>query len=121
MDDFKHHARHTILARPEYNCVLDEFRRGDDQSLVIHAWVDRKKFTRQLMQQFVNEWRLFRSVVSAPIFAIEEAPNDKHWRAFVSHFGFRFLTLRPDPRDGIDRAVFVSFKDNNNNAARTED
>lgn len=83
--DFEFVTRHRALDRPEYLFEIDEYRRGADQFLYAHLRVF--KFSPSIMKRILAEWRAFRAIVAAPLFAIGEVDDEK-WERFVTHLGF---------------------------------
>lgn len=82
---FEFVTRHRALDRPEYLFEIDEYRRGADQFLYAHLRVF--KFSPSVMKRILAEWRAFRAIVAAPLFAIGEV-DDAKWERFVTHLGF---------------------------------
>src|SRR4051812_4835177 len=110
---------YEVISHPEYTVVLDDFvgSDGGDQMCLMHIDVDTKKFTPSVMKRMLDEWSVFRSVTDAPLYGIEDIPDDHKWERFVSLLGFQNTNSRVDCSDGQSRRLFVSLppKDFKNN------
>jgi len=84
-----HFADHIVREVPDYVFEIEEWRRGDEQYLFAHFTV--RHWARSVAVQMLREWRLFRSVVTAPLFAFPKVEDDK-WTRFVTLLGFRPFT-----------------------------
>jgi hypothetical protein len=112
---FEFYAEHDLSKWPEYHAVLHELRdKHGNQMLTIHMNVDPLRFSKGVMERMRHEFSVLRSVTDAPIFAIEDHPDDKKWERYVSHMGFEFSS-RVECTDGRSRRCFVSYKNKKNN------
>lgn len=105
---------YEVISHPEYSAVLDDFGNADgDQMCLMHIDVDHTKFTPRVMKRLLHEWSVLRTVVTAPLYGIEDTPDDDKWERFVSLLGFQNTFTRVDCTDGCSRRLFVSapFKD----------
>jgi hypothetical protein len=105
--EFEFVVRHCVLDRPEYLFEIDEFRRGQDPFLqahfVVHYW------SPSVFKRILSEWRVFRSIVTTPLYALGEDDDDR-WRRFVSHLGFKpFTTVVCN--NGQQRSLYQSKVD----------
>lgn len=111
---FEFYAEHDLSRWPEYHSVLHELRDDDgNQMMVIHMDVDPLRFSLDVMKRMKREFETLRSCTDAPIFAIEDNPDDDKWGRYVGHMGFEFSS-RVECTDGLSRRCFVSKKKNNN-------
>jgi hypothetical protein len=111
---FEFYAEHDLSKSPEYQSVLHELRdEQGSQMLVIHMDVNASLFSPSVLKRMVAEFATLRSCTDAPIFAIEDNPDDDKWGRYVGHMGFEFSS-RVDCTDGRSRRCFVSKKKNNN-------
>lgn len=100
---------YTIVEHPEYRAVIDDFVNTDgEQFCLMHIDVDHTKFNAVVMKRLLAEWRAFRSVTRAPLYGIEDYPDDRKWEKFVSLLGFQNTNVRVDCTDGQSRRLFVS-------------
>lgn len=88
-DEWKHVSHAVALERPEYLFELDEYRNADAQMLFVHLLV--RVWSKAVLKNLLREFAAFRQCVSCPLYCIGITDDDK-WAAFVSFFGFRFLT-----------------------------
>jgi hypothetical protein len=66
MQDFTRTARHIVNADTDYFSCLDEWRRGDDQMLLLHCYF--LKVTPRVFRRVLDEWRVLRRVTDVPIY-----------------------------------------------------
>jgi hypothetical protein len=86
MQDFTRTARHIVNADTDYFSCLDEWRRGDDQMLLLHCYF--LKVTPRVFRRVLDEWRVLRRVTDAPIYCVGDEDDGKYLR-FVERFGFQ--------------------------------
>lgn len=98
-------ARHPIRSTDDWWFEIDEYRRGQDQFLLVHLRV--KNWKLSALKQFAREWKVFRQCVTAPLYACADVDDDK-WERFVSRFGFRFF-CNIVCNNGEQRRLFVSI------------
>ena len=104
--DFEFVKRYEALATPDYLCELDEYRRPDGAQLMmchirVHHW------SAPVFKKILREWRLFRTVCKAPLFACPEVSDDK-WHKFVTALGFKPLLADVPCENGERRPVYLS-------------
>lgn len=75
--------RHEARSTPDYLFEIDEW----DEGLVVHF--EFRNFTPTTLRRAHQEWDVFRSVVTAPLFAIGPSHEDDKWRRFITRFGFK--------------------------------
>jgi hypothetical protein len=107
VSDFEKVARYAVNDTPDYTCVLDEFRRGEEQLMLVH--LDMHKATPRAMRTMLRDWRLLRECLECPLFAYGEVDDHKYTK-FMALLGFKPISFIPCT-DGCSRRVFVSFKD----------
>jgi hypothetical protein len=101
---------YDVVTRPEYRAVLDDFGNADgDQMCLMHISMDSKKFNAAAMKRLLDDWAAFRSVTDAPLYGIEDTPDDTKWERFVSLLGFQNTNSRVTGSDGQSRRLFVSL------------
>jgi hypothetical protein len=105
VDEFEFVTRHAIRATDDWWFHIDEYKRGQDQFLLVHLRV--KNWNLSTLKQIAREWKLFRQCVTAPLYALADIDDDK-WERFVTRFGFRFL-CNIVCNNGEQRRLFVSF------------
>lgn len=98
-------ARHSVRFIDAYHFEIDEYRRGDDQFLLVHALINN--WTPSVLKQIRREWEIFRRVMPATLFATGQV-DDKKWRKFVSMFGFQYLTTVLT-ECGEPRSLYVNY------------
>lgn len=99
------YMRHPVINTPEYTCVFDEFRYGDEQIMLVH--LDIHKFTKSSLRRGLRDWSVLRQSVSVPLFAYGEN-DDAKYEHFMSLLGFQHISFIPCT-DGRTRRVYVSF------------
>ena len=109
---FEPYALHTLVDDAEYRSVLQEFRDGEQQMLLIH--MDVFKFAPSVMKRMVRDFNALRQCTDTSIFAIEPTPDNGMWHRYVSHMGFEFSSY-VDCTDGESRRCYVSNKKKKNN------
>jgi hypothetical protein len=107
LDDWKFVADHKVVDHPEYTCLLEEFRRGQDQMMFIHFEVH--KWSKETLKLAKKEFALLRQFVTCPLYGCGEVDDEK-WANFVKLFGFKFLT-NAICTDGKSRRVFIHLTD----------
>ena len=111
--------KHEIITCPQYHAVLDEFHDSEtgEQRLVFHIDIKPELFSPQVLRRLSDQWVVFRSCVTAPIFAYEPEPDNLKWERFVALFGFSDTHTRVSCSDGRSRRLFVNLaKENSRNA-----
>lgn len=101
----------TVLDTPAYLWVLEEFRNGDAQMVFVHLTI--RKWLRATFKELLAHWKLFREVVTCPIYACPDDDDDK-FAQFAGLFGFKPIS-EAMCTDGKLRRIFVSLKENKNN------
>jgi hypothetical protein len=105
-DDFVFVQRHRALFTDDYWCEIDEYRRASgEQFLLAHLRVAR--WAPSVLKRFHREWSLFRTVVTAPIFAYAGEDAGDKWVKFVTRFGFRPLHQTINCNNGAQRPIFI--------------
>lgn len=101
--NFQFVKRHDIRRTYSYWCELDEYRgAGGEQFLLAHIGVTH--WAPSVFKQLRAEFKLFRTICKAPIFACHKA--DAKWFKFVSALGFRFMQ-NSECEDGVIRQLFI--------------
>jgi hypothetical protein len=100
---FNHATLHPLSVNDDYAMHLDEYKRGQDQFLLLHLRFNR--WTPSVFKRFITHWHLFRRCVSAPLFALGEVDDDK-WEHFVTRFGFKYLQT-VQCANGEHRRLFI--------------
>jgi hypothetical protein len=101
---------YEVISHPEYRAVIDDFTNSHgEQMCLMHIEFDTSKFNASVMKRMLDEWAAFRSVTDAPLYGIEDKPDDKKWERFVTHLGFQNTNCRVDCSDGQSRRLFVSL------------
>lgn len=99
-------AQHRVHRNDDFTFELDEYRDDEGHQMLlahlrVHTW------TAQSLKRMRKMWSLFRTVVTAPIFA--NPPHevfDPKWARFVTLVGFKpFTTVLC--HDGIERPLFI--------------
>lgn len=96
-------GNHVCNENDHYLWSIDEWRNGDEQFCLIHFL--QKEWSLAIFKQMCAEWRLFRSIVTCPLFAVS-ATEDEKWHKFVQFFGFRFL-MPVVLNNGEHRSMYV--------------
>jgi hypothetical protein len=101
---------YEVISHPEYRAVIDDFTNAHgEQMCLMHIEFDTSKFNASVMKRMLDEWVTFRSVTDAPLYGIEDKPDDIKWERFVSLLGFQNTNCRVDCSDGQSRRLFVSL------------
>lgn len=95
-----------VLDYPEYVCLIDEYRNEDQQFLLCH--IGFSEFSLSIFKRLLREWAAFRSVVTAPLYAIRDDGDEDKWVRFVSHLGFSPTGLILPCENGELRELFIS-------------
>lgn len=98
--------RHMILDYPEYWFEIDEYQKEDGQQ-VLFAHLRCAQFNKSILQRILIEWRAFRTVVTAPLFAFAEQ-EDAKWKGFVSLLGFKPTAQEIVCNNGAKRQLYIS-------------
>lgn len=107
---------YEVISHPEYSAVLDDFTDASGRQMcLMHIEFDTSRFTPSIMKRMLEEWAVFRSITDAPLYGIEDIPDDAKWERFVSHLGFQNTNTRVDCSDGQSRRLFVSLPHRNFN------
>ena len=112
MKDWVSQGETSVIDKPEYHFVIEEFRRGADQMLFIHLRV--YVWQKSVFKEIIRNWKLFRECVTCPVFAICGSTDTETWEHFVSFLGFQFL-MNIICENGEQRRLFVHNKEENNN------
>jgi hypothetical protein len=106
--DFEFVTRHRVFTDPDerYIFEIDEYRRGADQLLQAHFRFF--KFSPSALKSALKHWRLFRSVVTAPLVCWGEDDGDT-WKHFVSLFGFKPLHQSILCNNGARRELYTNI------------
>lgn len=106
--DFEHVATHKVFETEYVVCELDEMRRPCDGAtmLLIHARMAR--WSPQIFRECLKAWRLFRTVVTQPIFAYPYV-HDERWEKFISAFGFQPLLDAVPCTNGETRPLWINY------------
>jgi len=87
--NFEFIRRHDMRRTDDYWCELDEYRREDGQQFLL-AHIRVYRWSPSVCKQLIREFRTFRSICNAPLFACPEVADEK-WVKFVSLLGFKPL------------------------------
>jgi 5'(3')-deoxyribonucleotidase len=79
-------VRRRVLDYDEYWFDLDEYQVDGQQRLFAHLGFT--KFSPSIMKRVLSEWKLFRQIVTADIYAIRDDGDVDKWEHFVSLLGF---------------------------------
>lgn len=104
--DFALHDTHIILDYDEYWLEIEEYRRDKDQFLIAHICFE--KFSPSILKRFIKEWTLFRTCVTAPLYALRDDGDEAKWLHFVSKFGFKPTGINVLCNSGDIRQLFIS-------------
>ena len=116
---FEFYQEHELSINPDYSSVLHELRdENGNQLLAIH--MDVNHFSPSVLKRMKREFAALRSCTDAPIFAIEDNPDDAKWERYVRLMGFEYSS-RVECTDGKSRRTFVSKKKNKNDDFKHED
>jgi hypothetical protein len=97
-------SRWTAHDTEDCTFELDEYR--DDagkQMLLAHLRVH--KWSPEALKRIRHDWRVFRSVVTAPLYA-SPMQDDPKWIKFVTLMGWRPFS-KVLCQDGIERPLFI--------------
>lgn len=86
--NFEFICRHDAHRTDDYWFEIDEYKRGEDQFLLVH--LQFFKWSPAVYKRLIHDWRSFRTVVTAPLFACPRVDDEK-LRKFVTKTGWRFL------------------------------
>lgn len=105
---FEHVTYHRVFETEDALCELEELRRPCDGAtmLMIHARMAR--WSPQLLKACLKHWQLFRTVVTAPIFASPQV-HDAKWEKFITLFGFQPLIDAAPCNDGETRPIWINY------------
>ena len=95
------------VAHEDEDCelLLDEYRDAEGhQMLLTHLRVHN--WSRETLKRFVRDWALFRTHITAPLYATPMV-DDPKWRKFVSLVGFRPTGQQVLCHDGIERPLYI--------------
>lgn len=96
--------RYTAHATEDCTFEIDEYRDdAGEQMLLAHLRVHQ--WTPEALKRIRHDWRVFRSVVTAPLFA-NPMQDDPKWVKFVTLMGWRPFS-KVLCRDGIERPLFI--------------
>jgi hypothetical protein len=100
-------ARHDLVRKPEYVCELDEYRLPNGRQLLL-GHLRFHTFNKTTFRQFLKEWSVIRSIVTAPIFVYAMEGDDVvKTEKFISRFGFRPTNVLAPTESGEMRRVFI--------------
>jgi hypothetical protein len=106
MDDFVFVRRYDALRTDDFLFEIDEYKRATgEQFLLAHILVHR--WTPSVCKRIRQQWRVLRSFVTAPLFALPKT-NDDRWRKFVGMLGFKPLH-NVICNNGEERPLYVHF------------
>jgi len=92
--------RYKVRETDDYTFEVDDHGSG----LVVHAEI--RHYSPAVLRQCEREWKLFRSIVTAPLFAIGPSTEDAKWRRFITRFGFKpHGTVLCN--NGAERSVYI--------------
>jgi len=106
---FEHVAYHTVFENEYVKCELEELRRPCDGAtmLFIHARF-MARWSPRILKDCLKHWKLFRTVVTAPIFASPQV-HDARWEKFITLFGFEPLVDAVPCNDGELRPLWIHY------------
>lgn len=105
MSEFVFHSRTRVLDYDEYVFDVDEYRRGDEKRLTAH--IAFEQFNKSILKRVLREWKLFRTIVTAPLFAYCGGYDTEKWTAFVSLLGFKPTGSFINCNNGERRELFL--------------
>lgn len=101
----------VIRDLPEYHASIDEFM-GPKGEQFLQAHVRFHKHSPATMRKALADWKLFRSICTAPLFACagpdEETGGEHKWEKFITLLGFKFFK-RLKCSNGLRRRFYVSL------------
>lgn len=101
--DFEFVQRHDVRRTEDYWFEIDEYRRGEDQFLLVH--LQFFNWSPTVCRRVIREFKIFREHCKAPLFACTERPDAK-WFKFISMMGYQFQQ-NIECRDGAIRPLFI--------------
>jgi hypothetical protein len=114
---FEFTGRISLAKNEDYHLELDDFRRGDDQFLMLHCRVFRWK--PSVLKRMLADWKFIRSVVvTQTLFASGDVDDDK-FRRWCALFGFQplmpVITECGEPRSlyvhhGLTRSIITNHQ-----------
>lgn len=111
MSDFKFVQYHTIRDTPDYFFDIEEFKNEEGQQFLL-AHLRFNRFSPAVLKRGLHDWRLFRTCVTAPIFAVCDDGDYDKWRRFVSLFDFKPTNIDVPCNNGAVRQLFISTVSN---------
>ena len=103
---FEFVARYEALRTDDYLIELDEYRRPSDHAQLMIAHMRVFRWAPSVLRRMIREWRLFRTVCHADIYASPQTDEPK-WHKMVRAVGFEFLT-QVICNDGLTRPLYIS-------------
>lgn len=106
-DKFEFKQRISVVKNEDYHFEVDEFRRGDDQLLLVHCRVFRWK--PSVLKRMLLDWRFIRAnVITQTVYCTGMNDDDK-FRRWCRLFDFK-LYLDAVPTDcGEPRSLYVNY------------
>jgi hypothetical protein len=102
-------GRHRVINHHLYWFDIDEYRLGDQQFLLTH--LSFHKFTPSVWKRVLREWKLFREIVTAPLYAVRDDGDVDKWEHFVSRLGFKPTGILLPCNNGQIRQLYISTVD----------
>lgn len=102
-------ASHVIRDTPDYIFEIDEYQNGAERFYLTH--IAFTNFSPSILKRILREWKLFRSIVDAPLFAVRDI-EDLKWLRFISRLGFKPHS-EIDWLNGERRRLFIHLKEDN--------
>jgi hypothetical protein len=96
------------LDYPEYWFEVDEYRSSNGHVLLAHLRF--AQFNKSILVRVLKQWKVFRSICIAPLFAYAEEDAPK-WRGFVALLGFKPTDQFIVCNNGERRRLFISLKE----------
>jgi len=90
-----------VIVRQDYTVHLERTSGLTFIHCAIHTL-----WTRGVKASLLDDWRTFRSLHDAPIFALHH-PGDRKHHKFLTHFGFKFASSFKDAATGDDTHLFI--------------
>lgn len=97
---------HVIRDTKELIFEIDEYRDGPKQFLLVH--IVFRSFSPSILKDVLREWRAFRSIITAPLYAVRNDGGEEKWKRFVSLFGFKPTHIFLPCNNGVIRELFIS-------------